>query len=250
MELKSRCRTLLLPAQTLPTTSFLVEVTGPRGVGKSTFVGLLKEELTELQLPYNRLAPVSIGDRAVFGLNQLFGRFYTRMLWSQWCPVSIEERRIFQRRLWRYRYRLWRFAKFPGVHIFDEGIYQLMLSLYAKTDQEDVGEISRKLRSMVRFPDLIIFLSASEEAIRLRRGERGNTRDRLKPVISPAGRAAMAVMRTLLEDLPNADGEVVFVESVDRAALQRSAAEAAALIAAKGRSPNNVESRDNQGLVM
>lgn len=223
----------LLRRSTRSAPSIVVEISGPRGVGKSTFADLLRAELIKLHVEHDQLAPVRTPDKTMFWLCGLFWRLHARSIWARWRPVSSEELRLFQRRYWRYRYRSWRFSCSPGIHILDEGVYQLMLMLQAKTSQKDLRFISERLRRLVPFPEVIIFLSASEEAIKYRRLERANARDRLKPEVSTAGREAIRALRRLLEQLPSDQGQVFFVQSLDRSGLELAAEETARMIAAR-----------------
>ena len=215
--------------------SLIVEVAGPRGVGKSTFVELLLAELRSRQVDHNRLEPVGTFGRLTFWLSSRVGRAYTRTVWPRLRPLTHEELLIFQRRFWRYRFRLQRFRSSPGVHVVDEGIYQLLLMLTVKTTVDDPAQIADRLRRMAGFPDLVIFLTASETDIRDRRKLRGNARDLQKPVMSPASLEALQKVTTMLQQLPRSYGESVLVQSVDRSALQHAAESSAALISQRAR---------------
>ena len=210
--------------------SLIVEVAGPRGVGKSTFVELLLVELRSRQVHHNQLEPFGTLRRLAFWLGSSVGRAYTRTVWPRLRPLTREEIRIFQRRFWRYRFRLLRFRSSPGVHVVDEGIYQLLLMLTVKSTVDDPAQIADRLRRMTRFPDLVIFLTASETEISARRRLRGNARDLKKPVMSPASLEALQKVTAMLQQLPRSYGESVLVESVDRSALQSAAEASAALI--------------------
>ncbi|HEX7003907.1 MAG TPA: hypothetical protein VF168_06955 [Trueperaceae bacterium] len=217
-------------AGTTASSTFLVEAVGPRGVGKSTFVRFLRDRLQALGVEHDRLTPVRATQRAGFRLFRSVGSLYTRPLWTSWAPLTREDLLIHEKRFWHYRYQTWRIDRSPGLHLLDEGIFQLILTLTVRMPLQDPARVEKRLRRLVRFPDLVLFVHAPEEEIRARRKLRGNSRDQLRLKVSPAGTAATRAVREALERLQPGRGEVLFVESSDLESLRRRAEEVADLI--------------------
>lgn len=207
---------------------FTVELLGARGVGKSTLARLLAAELRAMDLlAVPTFAPgvraklsrhlTTLGDRSRF--------IYSSLAWR---PLSARDLKTFRKRYRRLRLRSVTPYQGRGVHLFDEGVFQLIMELQAKTAQKDIRRIARRLSTLLPSPDLVIVVEASDETIAARRRMRGNARDLLRPEVAPWERAALTHTRTLLAELEAAGHQEVLVVTNDE---ERSPAEIASELA-------------------
>lgn len=211
--------------------ALVVEFTGARGVGKSTLANLVRAELQSRNVPYNRFGPLGQYGKVRLWLSGVAAHARFWILCMSWRPTSWSEMRVIQNRFRKYRFRMRRYSEASGIILLEEGIFQLMMMLHAKSAQKKMSLIADQLGRLVPFPDLVVFVGASEEAIEARRLARGNRRDLLKPQVSTAGRAALTDLKNLLAEMSLADGALVmWVTNRDLTSLGAAAAEVAATI--------------------
>lgn len=184
---------------------FVVELTGARGVGKSTTAGLIKAELTSRGVPFNVAANHS-------GFNSVTLRFSTaaaaRKLeqhWRLWGVDTPEALSRYRERFRHYQVRRLRYSRKTGIFLIDEGIFQLMMMIAIRSGY-DLEDISRTFSRLVPMPDIVISVEASEDEIAARRRMRHNAGDLLKPDVSDRSREGLKRTQAYLRCLPESGG--------------------------------------------
>ena len=178
-----------------------VELVGARGVGKSTLRRHLAEELNSRNLlTHSHMAP-DVRSRLTRHLTTLGDR--SRFVWSSlaWRPLSSRELRNLRKRYRRLRFAAVAPGPGVGIRLVDEGVFQLIMEIQAKTAQKDIRKIARRIARLVPAPDLVILVEASEETIASRRRMRANAGDILRPQVAPWERVALDHTKALLTDL-------------------------------------------------
>lgn len=178
------------------TQSLVVEFAGLRGVGKSTLIPLVASEL--------RRRGISVGGprlrrsaKIAIAVRTLGPRLRVRWRLQPWSPWSQAARR-FDRRLTRYIYRRLGAALHPGVHLVDEGISQLLMTVHFHGARGDPPAQWEALVEMLSLPDVIVLISADDRAIELRRTARGSAEDRRSLRPAPHEHAAMGSLERYL----------------------------------------------------
>lgn len=179
----------------------VVELLGPRGVGKSTLTELVLAELRSKNLAIEATLPPGLGPKVGRQLVTLADRLRFFATALAWRPPSVRDLQAFRKRYRRLRLSATVFSGRSGIRLIDEGVFQLIMELQAKTAQKDVWRIAERLSGLVTFPDLVLLVEAPEEAIEERRRRRGNKGDVLRPRVVSWERAALGHTRALLSYL-------------------------------------------------
>lgn len=207
----------------------VVELLGARGVGKSTLAGLLSAELRDRNLAAEPVLSPALGNKIARQLLTLVdrGRFtYTSLTWR---PQTARHLRTFRKRYRRLRLNATGRLDCSGIQLVDEGVFQLIMELHAKTAQKDVWTIAEHMADLVPFPDVVVIVEDTEAAIEQRRKSRANAGDVLRPRVAPWERSALRHTKSMLIEL-TANGvgpEVLIVRNGDSHRLIRTATELA-----------------------
>ena len=209
--------------------SLVVEFMGARGVGKSTLVASVREELQRRKLS-SETSPIEPVTGTLEKLLEIPSRFRFRRFLERLQLTEPADVRLYERRFLRYGRRLRASSGDSDLVVMDEGMFQLLMMLVIRTGVEEASEIARELKSLVHFPDAVVFVRALPQTIEARRKLRGNAGDLLKPRISERGHRGLRSMeRHLLANdstkhlLVDTDGPTTLTEVagevVDRLAL-------------------------------
>jgi nucleoside-triphosphatase THEP1 len=213
----------------------VVELLGARGVGKSTLAEFLLSELKTRNLVVERSVSRRIADKVARQLFTLVDRW--RFLYSSvaWRPLSRRDARTLRKRYRRLALSALSYSGRSGIYLIDEGVFQLIMELQAKTAQKDAWRIVDRIARLITFPDIVIVVEAAEEVIEERRRLRANPGDILRPRVVTWERAALTNTKKLLTSLgENGCGpDVIVIKNGDYASLSRAAAKLADDIAAR-----------------
>ena len=214
---------------------FVVELVGARGVGKSTLAQLLLAELRNRNLAAGSALSPRLSDKVARHLSTLVdrGRFtFTSVIWR---PLSVRDLRTFRKRYRRLRLSSVKPANSPGIDLLDEGVFQLIMELQAKTAQKDIRRIADTMSHLIPFPDLVVVLEDTDDAIEQRRRMRANAGDLLRPRVVPWELSALDHTKSLLADLrvSGTGPDVIVVKNSDPSGLIRTAARLAGDLAAR-----------------
>lgn len=176
----------------------LVEITGARGVGKSTLHEHVLEALEARDVRSGPPRTLPWSGRLARRLALLPAELRSSYAFWQWQPCTLRDLRKFRARLLRQASRLQRVEPGSELLFLDEGIFQLALTLHARTAHEDMDAIVAALARWMHLPDVVIFIEAPEDVVVRRRRARGNAGDQRASRYSEAGRRALtALARTL-----------------------------------------------------
>jgi hypothetical protein len=174
----------------------IVELAGLRGVGKSTLLPVVAEELHRRDIGVGR-PPLPASAKLGVVLRALGPRLTVRWRLRPWPPWSAASRR-FDQRLTRYLHRVLRARGHPGVHLIDGGIGQLLMTVHTRGARADPLTQWDRLTDLLPLPDVIVLLTASERAIESRREARGTVEDRRTPRPAPHEHAALHSLEAYL----------------------------------------------------
>ena len=203
---------------------FVVEISGARGVGKSTLGAQLAVELSARGIECHRTRPPQEASRLAARLFSLVDEIRALWLFGRWRPESLGELRKLQRRYRRLRQTLPRDRSSGGVYIVDEGVWHLAMTVYIKTARKDMGPIAAILRQSLPFPDMVVLVEGSDASLATRRGRRDNRGDRRQPRLNEAGRRGLRQLTLLLEHqaLQESRFRYLVVESDDPGGMEDS----------------------------
>lgn len=209
--------------------SLVVELLGARGVGKSTLARLLLAELRKRNLAAEPTLSPGIGNKIARQLITLVdrGRFtYTSLSWR---PQTARHLKTFRKRYRRLRLGATGKLDRSGIQLVDEGVFQLIMELHAKTAQKDIWKIADHMANLAAFPDVVVVVEDTEAAIEQRRRMRGNAGDTLRPRVASWERSALHHTKGLLTELAasGAGPEVLTIRNGDPRRLMRATSELA-----------------------
>jgi thymidylate kinase len=179
--------------------AYVVELTGARGAGKTTFASQLRRELLVRKLTASFTGPPREG--LLFRLRSIVDHLEALVVFGRWQPESRRELMALARRYRCLKQRFRRARGLPGVHVVDEGTWHLILTAYVKTRRKDMGLIMATLRRRLPLPDMVVLLDCAEDAISVRRSARANAGDRKHPRLNASGREGLLALRAAMADL-------------------------------------------------
>jgi AAA domain len=180
---------------------FVVEFVGHRGVGKSTLTSEVVRQLRDRGAPCNRLESLppfrnlTVRLHYYVSLVKGFVVVATRrpISWTELCR-SAKAYGALTRRLSLHR-------RSAGIHVLDEGVFQVSAMIQKSTRQPDLVSICRVLLRQVGHPNLVVVVEASRGAIEARRKLRGRPRDRLYQHVSASSVRTQNALKATIEDL-------------------------------------------------
>lgn len=198
---------------------------GLRGVGKSTLAGEVGKILRELGTTCNRLEPAGLARKLALRLES-YRRLATGFaLVARRQPVSWTELRRCARAYRAVGQRLAQCRRASGVHVIDEGVFQLGAMIHLGTRRQDVGMICDSLLRRLPPPDLVVVVEASRETIEARRRLRGNSGDLRYKHVSAAAARSQDELKAILRRLSLAGPGLGYLEVVnDEGTTPRAAA--------------------------
>lgn len=218
-------------------STFVVEFVGLRGVGKTTLAGEVSQTLRELGAAC-RLEPVGLPRKLALRLES-YGRLATGFaLVARRRPVSWTELHRCARAYSAVGHRLAQCRRKSGVHVIDEGIFQLGARIHLATRDQDLGAICDTLLRRLPPPDLVVVVEASLETVEARRRLRGNTRDALYKHVSAAAVRGLNDLKAMLQRGSLARRGIGYLEIVndEGTPARAAAAPVAALVLERYRS--------------
>jgi thymidylate kinase len=179
--------------------TFVVELTGARGVGKSTLSILLARELEARGIDCRRTRPLLEQSPLRGKIRQAFDELRALWLFGGWRPESYGELRKLQSRYRRLRHVLHMAATTGDVYVVDEGAWHLIMTLHIKTANKRMSEIAAVVGRSLPLPDMVVLVQGSDDLVEARRSQRGNPGDRRQPRLNVAGREGLRALAVTLE---------------------------------------------------
>ena len=179
--------------------AFVVELTGARGVGKSTVAAALKLELRERGIDCDPRVRRRLLNRLRDRVRGAFLTGTALLSFTGWRPASVTELSKLLRRYRSLCMAMGRADEHGGVHVIDEGLCHLALTTYIKTANKDMISLFGELARRVRLPDVVVLVVGSEEVVAQRRSQRSNAGDRRTPRVSLEGQLALRALEDALE---------------------------------------------------
>jgi len=217
-----------------PGTGLIVELTGARGVGKSTFAAALRRALASRGCQLAVGQPTSVARRLSRSLHGAVDQLEALRMIVPWRPESLRELRKLVRRYRRVR-RDVRWARaIPGVHVFDECVWHMIMTLYIKTHTPDIGTITETVRQRVGLPHIVVLVDAADAVIASRRQARAKRGDLENPLLTGTGREGLDALRVTLAEhaARHPDVTLIVAENGDAEAAAAAAHRIADLVAA------------------
>jgi deoxyadenosine/deoxycytidine kinase len=180
--------------------SFVVEIAGQKGVGKSTLGAAISQEARSRGLPlggesdegflvraYRKLEFVVEQARSFVRAGKLRPDSFS--LW--WDVASCHERAC---------RRLRRAQRTGGLQLVDEGVFQSFAIIHVLFgSHREMARIGEAFLRPSRIPDLVLVIVASDQTVARRREQRGRPRDADHLEVTAEQKAAVS---SLIESLP------------------------------------------------